>query len=125
MLCQLGSQDAANIRRSILPFTILLSLRSKPAYAYELTRRLRDAHELAVAESDLYGCLKRLRRRELVSFRWETSESGPPRKIYNLTESGLVHLNNLSDAWRTLAAAISHLAEHETSGSPNGTHTAR
>ena len=108
-----------------MPFTILLSLRSKPAYVNEFTRRLRDAHEPAVVESDLYGCLKRLRRRELVSFRWEPSESSPPRKIYDLTESGQAHLKTLSDVWRTLAAAISHLAEHETSASPNGIHTAR
>ena len=120
-----GRSRTREVRRCILPFTILLSLRTKPARAYELTRRLRDAYELAVAENDLYGCLKRLRRRELVSFRWEPSESGPPRKIYDLTESGQALLKNLSDGWSALAAAISHLAEHETSASPNGIHTAR
>jgi len=111
MLCQLGARDAANIRRSVLPFTVLLSLRSKPAHAYELNRRLRNAHELAVAESDLYGCLKRLRQRELVSYRWESSDSGPPRKIYKLTELGVSHLKALSDAWTTLGEAIAQLAE--------------
>ncbi|MEA5453172.1 PadR family transcriptional regulator [Sinomonas sp. JGH33] len=106
MQSQLGGGDAANIRRSVLPLSVLLALESGPSYAYELARRLRGVHDLVSAENDLYGCLKRLRSRGFLAFEWKESAKGPPQKLYRLTEKGLDHLAVLIEVWGELRAAL-------------------
>ena len=47
--------DRSSIRRALVVFAVLAVLRKGPAHAYEMTRQLRDAHELLACESDLYA----------------------------------------------------------------------
>jgi len=41
-----------------------------------------------------------------LSYRWEESTSGPPRKYYGLTETGKLFLNELSSTWDDLQKAV-------------------
>jgi hypothetical protein len=42
----------------------------------------------------------------LLSYRWEESTSGPPRKYYGLTEIGQTFLNELNSTWTELSDAV-------------------
>ena len=64
--------------------------------------------KLIVVEGTLYPLLTRLKNAGLLSYRWEESTSGPPRKYYTLTETGQLFLKELDKTWSELASAVDH-----------------
>ena len=50
----------------------------------------------------------------LLSYRWEESTQGPPRKYYSITETGKVFLQELETSWHELTAAIENLKQATT-----------
>ena len=47
----------------------------------------------------------------LLTYVWEESTQGPPRKYYELTPEGTVFLNELDNAWKELNQVIDHIKE--------------
>ncbi len=95
----------AQMRKGVLELCILNMLSEKDAYANEIIEELKKA-ELIVVEGTLYPLLTRLKNGGLLSYRWEESTSGPPRKYYALTELGKAALNELRQTWETLQDAV-------------------
>ncbi|MEV4952166.1 PadR family transcriptional regulator [Paenarthrobacter nitroguajacolicus] len=106
--------DRSSIRRALVVFAVLAVLRKGPAHAYEMSRQLREAHELLACESDLYALMGRLSRQGLVRHRWELSPNGPPRKRYELTPAGHEALEQRHSTWKELRAALLELLETES-----------
>lgn len=98
----------AQMRKGILEFCILSILNRREAYPSEILEQLKRA-KLIVVEGTLYPLLTRLKNMELLSYRWEESTSGPPRKYYNITESGRTSLNALRETWSELQFAVENL----------------
>ena len=65
--------------------------------------------EMIVVEGTLYPLLTRLKNAGYLTYRWEESIQGPPRKYYTLTEEGRTHLASLDEAWDTLVEQISNI----------------
>ena len=82
----------AQMRKGILEFCILSILNNHEAYPSEILDQLKQA-KLIVVEGTLYPLLTRSKNIELLTYRWEESTSGPPRKYYGLTENGKIFLN--------------------------------
>jgi PadR family transcriptional regulator, regulatory protein PadR len=59
----------------------------------------------------LYPLLTRLKNAELLSYRWEESTSGPPRKYFSLTEKGLAFYTELEATWNEMANAVTTLTK--------------
>jgi PadR family transcriptional regulator PadR len=57
-------------------------------------------------EGTLYPLLTRQKNAGLLSYRWEESTQGPPRKYYALTNEGREFLKELDSAWNELVDAI-------------------
>jgi len=57
-------------------------------------------------EGTLYPLLTRQKNAGLLSYRWEESTQGPPRKYYALTNDGKEFLKELDIAWNELVDAI-------------------
>jgi len=95
----------AQMRKGILEYCILSILNDKDAYTSEILHILKDA-ELLVVEGTIYPLLTRLKNAGLLTYRWEESSSGPPRKYYFLTESGKLFLKELSSTWEVLSNAV-------------------
>ena len=95
----------AQMRKGVLEFCILSILEGGDAYTSEILSHLKDA-KLLVVEGTVYPLLTRLKNAGLLSYRWEESTSGPPRKYYTLTENGKVFLAELNKTWQELAAAV-------------------
>ncbi|WP_297091576.1 PadR family transcriptional regulator [uncultured Draconibacterium sp.] len=95
----------AQMRKGILEYCILLVCKNEPVYAVNIIGGLRDAN-LIVVEGTIYPLLTRLKNDGLLSYRWEESTQGPPRKYYELTEKGLVFLTDLEESWGELASAV-------------------
>ena len=95
----------AQMRRGILEYCILLILSREDAYAPRIISELKQA-DMIVVEGTLYPLLARLKNQGLLSYRWQESPQGPPRKYYTLTEEGRTYLASLDEAWDTLVEQI-------------------
>ena len=61
---------------------------------------------IIVAEGTIYPLLIRLKKLGLLTYRWEESTQGPPRKYYMITNYGKEQLAGLDAAWDELAKGI-------------------
>jgi PadR family transcriptional regulator PadR len=95
----------AQMRKGVLEFCILSVLKEKDAYTSEILDTLKNA-KLLVVEGTVYPLLTRLKNDGLLSYRWEESTSGPPRKYYELTEIGKTFLKELNSTWMELSDAV-------------------
>ena len=95
----------AQMRKGVLEYCILLVLDGKPLYASNIIQALKEA-KLIVVEGTLYPLLTRLKNAGLLAYRWEESTQGPPRKYYELTDSGRTFLGDLEASWGDLVEAV-------------------
>ncbi len=100
----------AQMRKGILEFCILSILHRQEAYPSEILEELK-AVKLIVVEGTLYPLLTRLKNMDLLTYRWEESSSGPPRKYYSLTDEGKKFHKSLSVTWLELSAAVNQLSK--------------
>ncbi len=98
----------AQMRKGVLELCILSLLDHGDAYPSEIIEKLKSAR-LIVVEGTLYPLLTRLKNEGVLSYRWEESSMGPPRKYYNLTSSGKEFLNELLVGWQELVDAVAML----------------
>lgn len=101
----------AQMRKGILEFCILSILDQHEAYPSEILEQLKNA-KLIVVEGTLYPLLTRLKNMELLTYRWEESNSGPPRKYYAITTAGKASLASLTLTWNELQHAVQTLTSN-------------
>lgn len=95
----------AQMRKGILEFCILSILSEKDAYASDIIKKLKSA-ELIVVEGTIYPLLTRQKNSGLLSYRWEESTQGPPRKYYIITDKGKNALKELDTSWSNLTKSV-------------------
>lgn len=95
----------AQMRKGILEYCILAILSREDSYAPKIIAELKAA-EMIVVEGTLYPILTRQKNAGLLTYRWEESPQGPPRKFYTLTEKGREYLADLDEAWDELVKQI-------------------
>src|SRR5690606_26145043 len=95
----------AQMRKGILEFCILSLLKEKDYYTSEIDEELKGV-KLLVVEGTVYPLLNRLHNGEFLSYRWEESSAGLPRKYYKLTEKGEAFLEELALTWQELSEAV-------------------
>lgn len=95
----------AQMRKGVLEYCILSILNNGEAYPSEIIDQLKKA-KLIVVEGTLYPLLTRLKNVEILTYRWEESVSGPPRKYYELTPKGKEFLTELKTTWDELVKAV-------------------
>lgn len=95
----------AQMRKGVLEYCILSILKDGEAYTSDILATLKDA-KMLVVEGTIYPLLTRLKNAGLLSYRWEESSSGPPRKYYDLTETGRLFLKELNTTWSDLQKAV-------------------
>ncbi len=101
----------SQMRKGLLELCILGIIRKeKEAYPSDILEQLKMAR-MVVLEGTLYPLLTRLKNAGMLDYRWEESPSGPPRKYYSLTKSGLKFYMQLHTAWQELRHTIDHITE--------------
>lgn len=93
------------MRKGILEYCILAILSREDSYAPKIIAELKAA-EMIVVEGTLYPILTRQKNAGLLTYRWEESSQGPPRKYYSLTDKGRECLAQLDEAWDELVNQI-------------------
>src|ERR1700756_3345420 len=100
-----AAQSETQMRKGVLAYCVLLLLKDGKVYTSEIIRSLRAA-ELIVVEGTLYPLLSRLAKDKLLTYEWQESEQGPPRKYYWLTDDGKSLLKDLKSSYSRLHASI-------------------
>jgi PadR family transcriptional regulator, regulatory protein PadR len=103
----------AQMKKGVLEFCILSILSTHEAYPSDIIEKLKEG-KLIVVEGTLYPLLTRLKNAGLLDYRWEESKSGPPRKYFKLTETGVNSLNELNTTWNELVEAVKKTTQIST-----------
>lgn len=102
----------AQMRKGILEYCILSILSEGDAYASAIINELKES-EMIVVEGTLYPLLTRQKNQELLSYRWEESTQGPPRKYYSITDRGRAVLTELDNVWADLVNTIARIRKNK------------
>ena len=102
------------MRKGVLELCILSIISDKESYTSNILDALKKS-ELLVVEGTLYPLLTRLKNDGLLSYRWEESTSGPPRKYYSITDNGTKILESLTNNWKELSNSVNSLINLKSS----------
>lgn len=100
----------SQMRKGMLEYCIMLLLSEKAYYTSDIINRLKEAN-LLVVEGTLYPLLTRLKNDGILSYEWQESTQGPPRKYYVLTDEGRGALEQMDAAWNELESTVKNLKE--------------
>jgi PadR family transcriptional regulator PadR len=101
----------AQMRKGILEYCILLLLDKQDAYASDIINKLKES-KLIVVEGTLYPLLTREKNAGLLTYRWEESTQGPPRKYYTITEIGRKYLKELDKSWAEMVDSVESIKKN-------------
>lgn len=96
------------MRKGVLEYCILCILARKEAYASAIIEELKSAN-MIVVEGTLYPLLIREKNQGYLTYRWEESPQGPPRKYYVITDKGRSLLQEMDAAWSEIVTTIETL----------------
>ncbi|MBN1187688.1 MAG: PadR family transcriptional regulator [Bacteroidales bacterium] len=102
----------AQMRKGVLEYCILSILSEKDAYASDIINTLKES-QMIVVEGTLYPLLTRQKNTGLLTYRWEESTQGPPRKYYTLTEKGREVLKELDQSWQEIVDTVNNIRKNE------------
>ena len=77
---------------------LLLMLREWSSYGYELMERVATFGLAAMNPGTFYRTLRQMEKDGMVQSSWDTSETGPARRMYSITEAGETYLKYWADS---------------------------
>ena len=108
---------ASQMRKGVLEFCILSVIKQGEAYPSDIIDKMKAAN-FNLLEGTLYPLLTRLKNAEFLTYRWVESNSGPPRKYFVMTETGLEFYGELERTWNELADAVKALTAPQEENKP-------
>lgn len=87
-----NSANEAWSRNWLVPI-LLLMLRQWSSYGYELMEKMSTFGLAALNPGTFYRTLRQMEKDGMVSSSWDTSEGGPARRMYSITDAGEAYLN--------------------------------
>ncbi|MDR3272924.1 MAG: PadR family transcriptional regulator [Flavobacteriaceae bacterium] len=106
----------AQMRKGVLEYCILSIIRRGDAYVSDLINELKKGR-LIVVEGTLYPLLTRLKNAGFLTYRWEESTSGPPRKYYKIAPKGEEFLKELAQTWQDLSHSVNIITNYKSTQS--------
>jgi PadR family transcriptional regulator PadR len=103
-----------DLPQGTLDLLILKAIALDPQHGWAISGRIQQISNnvLQVNQGSLYPALHRLERRGWIKAEWDVSDNNRRAKYYELTKKGRKQLEEQTDAWRTLTAAIGLLLDH-------------
>lgn len=103
--------------KDMLTANLLAILKGWSAYGYDLVQRLEDAGFGEYNKGTVYRALRHMEAMGLVSSAWDTTATGPARRMYKMTTAGSLFLDNwihILDTHRTMLESFTKLAVNAT-----------
>lgn len=114
-----GARTGPRLTGDLLSSSLLAYLRRWNAYGYQLVQELGKAGMENFDSTTVYRTLRQLERAGLVSSFWDTSESGPARRMYAITKAGDTFLDLFLDTFtryqKILQSALNSLDNSNSS----------
>ena len=105
-------EQNSQLRKGLLELAVLLVISRGPVYASDILKQLKS-NQLLVVEGTLYPLLSRLKNEGDLDYQWQESKNGPPRKYYQLTDSGKKNLTQIISTWNNLNHSINSLIKNK------------
>lgn len=97
------------LRKGVLELVVMLSLREREQYGFELINGVAKRASLDLPEGTLYPLMLRLSAENLVSSRMEPGDGRAPRKYYALTPHGREVLSAMIRSWTELSFSVQRM----------------
>ena len=114
MPTQTDDNIKSQMRKGILEYCILLLLSRERSYPSDIIAKLAETNFIVV-EGTVYTLLNRMRKEGKLTYEWEESRLGPPRKYYLLTDAGHAALEALRKEWEQISATVNHFEKQQNS----------
>lgn len=101
-------KNISQMRRGVLEMCVLSLISDSSMYSGDLLKSLKE-ERLLVVEGTIYPLLNRLKDESLLTYTWEESNEGPPRKYFSITQAGRNYLDELSMSWSELSSAVNKI----------------
>ncbi len=98
----------SQMKKGVLEMCILAIISEKDAYTSDIIEKLKEQN-LIVVEGTLYPLLSRLKKTDILDYYWVESPSGPPRKYFKLTDTGLEFYKELNKNWNELVETVANI----------------
>lgn len=99
----------ANFKKGIVELCVMKVVSQERMYGYQVIDKL--ASTLQVNENTIYPILRRLTEQGIFTTVIEPQVSAPPRKYFQLSEQGRLHLTELETEWRQFLAQVLTILE--------------
>jgi PadR family transcriptional regulator PadR len=102
-----------DLPQGTLDLLILKAIALDPQHGWAISERIQQIsnNALQVNQGSLYPALHRLERRGWIKAEWDVSDNNRRAKYYELTKKGRKQLEEHTDAWRALTAAVGLLLD--------------
>lgn len=77
---------------------LLLMLREWSSYGYELMEKMAAFGLSTMNPGTFYRTLRQMEKDGMVCSNWDTSEGGPARRVYSITDAGKAYLKYWADS---------------------------
>lgn len=92
------TEQKPRLHGDLLSTSLLAFLKNWDAYGYQLNQKLAETGMPDCDSGTVYRTLRQLEKSGFVSSFWDTSESGPARRMYSLTAAGEIFLSGWIEA---------------------------
>lgn len=103
--------NSTQMLKGILEGCLLAIISEEEVYGYEMTKKLELYGFNMVSEGSIYPLLIRMKKDGLVTTTTKSSESGPKRKYYSLTDKGQEQLATFIEIWQNISTSVNKLLE--------------
>jgi len=106
--------NRTQILKGLMEACILKIIHDDIVYGYELSEKLQNLGLADVSEGTIYPILLRLQRNNYIYSEKRTSDFGPKRKYYFITEEGENALNLMTEEWDKIIGPIDSILKEDT-----------
>ena len=99
----------SQLLKGVLDACVMAVIEEESVYGYELSQRLQNIGLPNISDGTIYPVLLRLQKNGFIRGEMRPSDSGPNRKYYFLTASGIEELNQIAMEWVLISEPVSEL----------------
>lgn len=93
-----NEKPTISMPKNLMVPVLLLSLKDWSLHGYKLIQELTQYGFTSIDQGNVYRTLRQLEKDNLIKSEWDTTTSGPAKRIYSITEAGETYLSTCTDA---------------------------
>ena len=99
-------ETQTKLTKGLIDIIILQLIRNQPMHGYQVITKIRKSYGVYFGPSTIYPLLGTLEKKKLLNSKWDMAAERP-RKIFNLTDTGVNMLNFAEESLNLMCKKIS------------------